>query len=115
MSKDLLETEMFGPRLQDHARIKIAKDTWPYLGGGRKKGVDVFRDGPVRYYLCTLPDEKSGSPFRYALRPANRYMRAPVRNVDVICRLYSAQEVLDLVEKGVFKKAAASIVMEDLL
>lgn len=115
MSKDILEINGYFPHLTDEFRVSTAKRLWPHLDGVRAKGRHVFSDGPVRYYLCTLPHEAVNSLCRYALRPADRHMKSPVHDVDTICRLYSRDEVLSLAQKGVFRKAAVALVMEDLL
>jgi len=97
------------------ARIESMRSVWRYMSCMRRKGHHCFKDGPVRYYLGTAMGTVPGSGRRYALRPANNYLHARVRAVDTVCRFYSKQEIIQMVEAGKLRKTALAVILEDSL
>jgi len=97
------------------ARIFAMRNIWKIMTCMRRKGHHCFKDGPVRYYLGISPLTRPGSDRRYALRPANNYLQARVRAIDTICRFYSKQEIIQMVEAGKLRKTALAVILEDSL
>lgn len=116
---DVLASGLVDPFVMEEAyrqaRISSMRSVWKNMRCMRRKGHHCFKDGPVRYYLGIAPGTSRTSNRRYAMRPAKNYLAARVHDVDTICRFYSKDEILQMVEAGKLRKTALAVILEDSL